>query len=184
MDDKLVRAFAAFRDEVREHGVKNGSKDLLELCDRLRDHQMVELGIQLEDGMGAGMSLSAHPSRCMSADLIGGRALVKREDPAVLIKQREEKAAIAADKAAKKAANAAAAQQQKQAQLEKGRTSPSEMFKPPHSELYSEWDDNGLPTKDKEGTEVSKAGGKKLLKEWKAQEKLHEAFLASQKDGQ
>lgn len=56
MDDKLVRAFAAFRDEVREYGMRNGSKDLLELCDRLRDQQMVELGIQLEDGMGAGTS--------------------------------------------------------------------------------------------------------------------------------
>ena len=103
-------------------------------------------------------------------------------DPSILIKQREEKAAMAADKAAKKAANAAAAEKQKQAQLEKGRIPPSELFKPPQSDLYSAWDDNGLPTKDKEGAEVSKAGGKKLLKEWKTQEKLNDAFLAWEKE--
>jgi cysteinyl-tRNA synthetase len=108
--------------------------------------------------------------------------LYKLVDPAILIKQREEKAAIAADKAAKKAANAAAAEQQKKAQLEKGRVPPSDMFKPPHSELYSAWDENGLPTKDAQGSDVSKAGGKKLLKEYKTQEKAHEAFLAWEKE--
>jgi cysteinyl-tRNA synthetase len=113
---------------------------------------------------------------------VGGGALYKLVDPSILIKQREEKAAQAADKAAKKAANAAAAEKQKQAQLEKGRIPPSEMFKPPQSDAYSEWDNAGLPTKDKEGTEVSKAGGKKLLKEYKTQEKLHEAFLAWEKE--
>ena len=108
--------------------------------------------------------------------------MYKLVDPSILIKQREEKAAQAADKAAKKAANAAAAEKQKQAQLEKGRIPPSEMFKPPQSDAYSAWDDAGLPTKDKEGVEVSKAGGKKLLKELKTQEKLHDAFLAWQKE--
>ena len=108
--------------------------------------------------------------------------MYKLVDPSILIKQREEKAAQAADKAAKKAANAAAAEKQKQAQLEKGRIPPSEMFKPPQSDAYSEWDDAGLPTKDKEGVEVSKAGGKKLLKEYKTQEKLHDAFLAWEKE--
>lgn len=56
------------------------------------------------------------------------------------------------------------------------------MYKPPHTDFYSAWDDNGLPTKDKEGNDLSKAGGKKLAKEWKAQEKAHEAFLAWQKE--
>lgn len=156
-----------FRDDVRKIAIGGGSsKEILELCDRFRDQDLVNLGVQLDDGQGA-----------------GGGALYKLVDPSVLIKQREEKAAMAADKASKKAANAAAAQQQKMAQLEKGRIPPQEMFKPPQSDLYSAWDDNGLPTKDKEGVEVSKAGGKKLLKEWKNQEKAHEAFLTWQRDG-
>lgn len=90
---------------------------------------------------------------------------------------------MAYEKAQRKAANASAAQNQRRAQLEKGRITPQEMYKPPNSDLYSAWDDNGLPTKDKEGVEVSKAGGKKLLKEWKTQEKAHEAFMAWQKEG-
>lgn len=165
--DKYLRAMASFRDDVRKIAIANGSnKEILELCDRFRDQDLVNLGVQLDDGQGA-----------------GGGALYKLVDPSVLIKQREEKAALAADKAAKKAANAAAAEKQRLAQLEKGRTPPSEMYKPPHSDAYSAWDENGLPTKDKEGAEVSKAGGKKLLKEWKQQEKLHEAFLVWQREG-
>jgi cysteinyl-tRNA synthetase len=59
------------------------------------------------------------------------------------------------------------------------------MFKPPNvaEGVWSEWDDQGLPTKDGEGKEISKGAGKKCLKEWKAQEKAHEAFLAWQKEG-
>lgn len=113
---------------------------------------------------------------------IGGGALYKLVDPEVLIKQREEKAAAAYEKAQRKAANLGAQQKQKEAQLEKGRTPPQEMYKPPHSDLYSAWDDSGLPTKDKDGNDVSKAGGKKLAKEWKVQEKAHEAFLTWQKE--
>lgn len=165
--DKYLRSMVSFRDEVRKIAIGGGSsKEILELCDRFRDQELVNLGVQLDDGQGA-----------------GGGALYKLVDPSVLIKQREEKAALAADKAAKKAANAAAAEKQRLAQVEKGRIPPQEMFKPPQSDLYSEWDVNGLPTKDKEGVDVSKAGGKKLLKEWKTQEKFHEAFQASQREG-
>ena len=62
---------------------------------------------------------------------------------------------------------------------------PSEMFKPPNMPdgIWTEWDANGLPTKDREGKEISKGASKKCVKEMKVQEKAHEAFLAWQRDG-
>ena len=109
-----------------------------------------------------------------------GGALYKLVDPAILIRQREEKAAAAADKAAKKAATAAAAEAKRIAALEKGKVSPEEMFKPPNvSEgLYSQWDENGLPTVDGQGKEISKSAGKKFAKDQVVQKKAHEAYLA------
>lgn len=113
-----------------------------------------------------------------------GSALYKLVDPAILIRQREEKAAQAADKAAKKAANAAAAEAKRIATLEKGRTAPTEMFKPPHvaEGTYTKWDEAGLPTHDAEGNEISKGLSKKCAREQKLQEKAHEAFLAWQRE--
>ena len=105
-------------------------------------------------------------------------------DPAILIRQREEKAQATADKAAKKAATAAAAEAKRIAALEKGKTPPLELFKPPQvaEGLYSKWDENGLPTHDGEGKEISKNAGKKLVKDWNAQVKAHEAYLAWQQE--
>jgi len=53
------------------------------------------------------------------------------------------------------------------------------MYKPPNDEsgVWSAWDEQGLPTMDGEGQEISKGASKKCLKEWKAQEKAHEAYL-------
>ena len=33
---------------------KGTSKDILELCDRFRDQDLVNIGVQLDDGQGAG----------------------------------------------------------------------------------------------------------------------------------
>jgi cysteinyl-tRNA synthetase len=45
----------SFRDEVRKLAIDKGtSKDILELCDRFRDQDLVNIGVQLDDGQGAG----------------------------------------------------------------------------------------------------------------------------------
>ena len=85
----------------------------------------------------------------------------------------------------KKKAAAQAAEEQKRIQkLEKGRLPPSELFRPPQvpEGTYSQWAENGLPTHDGEGKELSKNQVKKVQKEWAAQEKLHQAFLEWQKE--
>jgi len=100
-----------------------------------------------------------------------GKAMVKLVPTETLRAARDAKAALVKEKAERKAAAAAAAEQKRLEKLEKGRLSPSEMFKPPQSQEFSEWDESGLPTKDKEGVEVAKSRGKKLKKEWDMQKK-------------
>lgn len=46
---------------------------------------------------------------------------------------------------------------------EKTLQDPAHMFK--NLDLYSEWDENGIPTKLKDGTELTKSNRKKLEKE-------------------
>ncbi|KFA79595.1 hypothetical protein S40288_01137 [Stachybotrys chartarum IBT 40288] len=45
---------------------------------------------------------------------------------------------------------------------------------------YLKWDENGIPTMDAAGNEVSESRRKKLAKEWEKQKKLHEEWLAKQ----
>jgi cysteinyl-tRNA synthetase len=74
------------------------------------------------------------------------------------LKQRE----LASQKAAEK--------------LEQSKINPNEMFRN-QQQPYSEFDEEGIPTKDKEGNPLSGAAIKKLKKEHAAQVKLHQKYL-------
>ncbi|KAG9117692.1 hypothetical protein FRC07_007353 [Ceratobasidium sp. 392] len=135
------------------------AKDILALCDRLRDVDLIPLGVALDDQDD-------------------GKALVKLVSPDVLIKARDEKLAALAEKSAKKSAQADAAKAKQLAKLEKGKISPSEMFRPPNvpEGTYGSWDDKGIPTTDGEGADITKSRLKRLMKEWEIQSKLHEEW--------
>jgi cysteinyl-tRNA synthetase len=109
-----------------------------------------------------------------------GKALVKLVPPAELIKARDEKRLQAEAKAAKKALAVEAEHQKRMKKLEKGRVPPEAMFRPPNVEqgTYGSWDDAGVPLTDGEGRELSKNLAKRVRKEWEAQKKLHEEYLA------
>ena len=47
--------------------------------------------------------------------------------------------------------------------------------------LYSAWDEQGLPTKDKDGNDITKSMTKKLKKQWEQQKKLHEEYFGEDK---
>lgn len=108
---------------------------------------------------------------------------MKLVPPAELIKARDEKRAQIEAKAAKKAASVEAERQKRLQKLEKGRVAPQQMFKPPITVegIYGSWNDDGLPLTDSEGKELSKNQAKKVQKDWAAQKKLHDDFLAWQK---
>ena len=54
---------------------------------------------------------------------------------------------------------------------------PKEMFK---TAEYTEWNEAGIPTKDKEGKEITKSQLKKLTKQFEAQKKKYEKWKSSQ----
>lgn len=56
-----LRAMSTFRDDVRKLALgKASSKEILELCDRLRDNELVDLGVALDDQEGECHTLQAY----------------------------------------------------------------------------------------------------------------------------
>lgn len=95
-----------------------------------------------------------------------------------MIREREQKKIAEQEKAAEKERKKvaqAAAEALKEAQR---RIPPQDLFKT-ETDKYSKFDDNGLPTHDKDGNEVSKGLVKKLQKLQIAQEKKYKEYLAS-----
>ena len=59
----------------------------------------------------------------------------------------------------------------------KASVDPSEMFR---NEMYSEWDEQGIPTRDIKGEEVTKSARKKLVKLYEKQQKMYKEWLDKQ----
>ena len=142
-----------FRKDVRAlEGSANQSQDIMVLCDRVRDIDLFDLGIYLEDRENQSALV-----RPVSKDLI---------------QAREEKTKRAAQKQLEKEKR----EQESLQKAEKGKLSHLDMFK---TSEFSAWDDDGLPLKDAAGEELTKSRTKKLRKDWERQKKLHETWLAS-----
>lgn len=131
------------------------SKDVLQLCDRVRNVDLWNKDVYLEDREGDKPALIRPVTRELRA--------TKEQEQAKERKKQEDK-----EKREKEAA----------VKAEKGRLSHKEMFRSPE---FSAWDDDGLPTKDREGEEITKSRRKKLQKDWERQKKLHEAWTEAQK---
>ncbi|KAK6637321.1 hypothetical protein RUM44_007736 [Polyplax serrata] len=148
-----------FRDSVRKEARILKASAILTECDKLRDDVLPNVGVRLED-------------------IEGRSSAVKLVDREILLKEREMKKQLEAEKLAekeRKKAELAAAEAQKEAQK---KIPPSEMFKM-ETDKYSKFDENGLPTHDVEGKELSKGLTKKLIKLQQQQEKKYLDYLAS-----
>ncbi|KAI8324104.1 hypothetical protein GQ54DRAFT_83586 [Martensiomyces pterosporus] len=158
----VATVLSDFRDAVREIALNGGDpKALLALCDKVRDDDLPDLGIVIDD----------HGD---------GRALVKFADPEELRRERAARLAEEEAKRAKKEAAARAAEAKRQEKLAKGKLSPMDMFRTEEMrKLYSAWDESGVPTKDAAGEDLPKSKLKKLSKERAAQQKLHDEYLRS-----
>lgn len=159
-----LRVLSSFRDSVRELARQQKSHgEFLALSDKLRDTDLVNLGVSLDDQED-------------------GKALVKLVDKDVLIKAREAKLQLQAEKAAKKEAAAIAKEEERKRKLEKGKLAAEDMFKEEKDEdgknLYSAFDEQGIPTHDNNGEELSKSRIKKLKQKWDIQKKLNDEYLA------
>lgn len=150
------RAYADVLDRFRSGisslkvGEASTSKEILSLSDQLRDVDLFNLGIYLEDRED--MPALVRP--------VTGDIIQTREDLAQQAKEKQEEKEkqdkLVRDK------------------LEKGKIRPLDMFK---TIEFSAWDEDGLPTKDAAGEPVNKSRSKKLRKEWERQKKAHEAWI-------
>ncbi|KAL8358567.1 hypothetical protein RB598_003027 [Gaeumannomyces tritici] len=149
-----------FRTDVKALAARQApAKDLLALCDQLRDVHLWNLGIYLEDRS------SPHP------------ALVRPLDKLLVEARAEQESAGAAKAKAKLEQKAREAEAEKELR-ERAKVDPLLMFKT--SGEYLEWDERGIPTVDAVGNVVSKSRHKKLIKEWEKQKTRHEEWLATQ----
>ncbi|EDW74680.1 uncharacterized protein Dwil_GK15775 [Drosophila willistoni] len=154
-----VQSLAEFRNVVREQAKVLKAFDILKLCDDLRDNILPNLGVRLEDKDG-------------------GQFAVKLVDRDSLLREREAKLAAEAEKAAEKERKKQAAAEAAAAKEAQRRINPKDLFLS-ETEKYSAFDENGLPTHDKEGKEVSKGQLKKLQKLQQQQEQRYKEYLAS-----
>lgn len=102
-----------------------------------------------------------------------GRIVVNRTTPLKVAKAvQASKSDKDVEKEAKRKADQAAALELKKAMAN---VSPQEMFKiGDEAKKYSAWDEDGVPTHDAEGKEVSKNLRKSLKKDWEKQKKVFE----------
>ena len=148
-----IRIGQNFQRDIRAtENSSSRTKDILLLCDRLRDVDLFDVGIFLQD-----------------RDADDGPALVRpvtrelraaREERDHMLRQKQKAREDREREALSKAG--------------KGRLSHLKMFR---TSEYSAWDDDGLPLKDDKGEEIKKSRAKKLRKDWERQKKSHEAWL-------
>ncbi|XP_073073417.1 cysteine--tRNA ligase, cytoplasmic isoform X1 [Manis javanica] len=158
-----LQVLSEFREGVRRIAREQQVPEVLELSDALRDNILPELGVRLEDHEGL-------------------PTVVKLGDRETLLREREEKKRIEEEKKRKKEEAARRKQEQEAAKLAKMRIPPREMFLS-ESDKYSRFDENGLPTHDTEGKELSKGQAKKLKKLFDAQEKLYKEYMQMVQNG-
>lgn len=127
------------------------SRDILHLCDRVRDIDLWNLGFYLQDRD------AFEP------------ALIRRLTPG-LRAARQERGERERQRELTKLEN----EEKAQAKADRGQLSHLEMFR---TEEYRAWDQDGIPIKDREGNEITKSRGKKLRKEWERQRKAHEKWV-------
>lgn len=155
-----VKTLSSFRDQIRQLAInKDSSKsDILNLCDNIRDQDLVELGVSLDD----------QPS---------GKALVKLVSPTELKRIRDLKIKQQNDKILRSKAVKEKEEQKKLEKLKKGSIPSNELFKINNNNEYSQFDNDGIPTHDNQGLELAKKRRKNLQKEYEIQLKLHKEWV-------
>jgi cysteinyl-tRNA synthetase len=164
---KYIETLAKFRADVRKM-CKSGDtqqciKQILNLCDELRDRTLPELGVRLEDRESGDVPYAV--KIVDSETLARERALVEKRDQEKKLKeetQRLEQLRL---------------QQQRE---EKAKLPPGEMFKR-QVDKYSAFDSKGIPTHDSAGKEISKSALKKLQRLYAEQEARYKKYLESLK---
>lgn len=145
-----------FREGVRVSAMMQDSKAILEAADSLRDDILPELGVRMED-KGSGKETVT---------------VWKLDDPEALRKEKAQKLALKAEKQAQKEEQMRKLAAKQAALDVQAKIRPEDMFRC-RTDLFSSFDENGLPTLDNLGQPLTKGAQKKLLKEMDKQRELY-----------
>lgn len=164
----MIETLVSFRESVRNEAlaaVKAGKEDpdaaaktlqaILKTCDALRDDVLPTVGVRLEDRAGG--------------------TLWNREDPATMMKELEEKKAREAEVKRSKLEKKLVAKEKELAKLKDSMQVPDQMFR---TEEFKEWDEQGVPTVNDDGTPVSGGQMKKKKKLIEKQAKMYEELMS------
>ena len=159
--EKLLTPFldvlTKFRETVRIAAISGDTNAVLIAADNLRDMILPDLGVRMED-KGTGKDV-------VTVWKLDGPETLKKEK---LIKEELKKA---------KELQKLEAANKLQQKNEKAKIPPNQMFLD-KTDLYSQFDNEGLPTLDNLGQPLSKSSLKKNQKEYEQQKKLHEEYLS------
>lgn len=161
-----IRSMA--KDNMKNTAIpmKDAMLAFLQLSDKLRDSDLLKLGVRLEDVESATKTGVKRPYKWKVVD--------PKELEIELKRKEEEKEALEKQKELQRQQKLA----KEQEKLEKAKVDPKDMFKiGENSGKYSKFEENGLPTHMAAGEEVSKSLKKKLAKEQEKQKELHDWFL-------
>lgn len=159
----FVQVASALRDAVRALAIKDSSvpsAELLNLCDKVRDVDLFELGVAIDD---------------RGADQSSLVKFLSEDEKQEVLAQRLEAVKLAEEKKQKKAAAAALRAKQEAEKREKARVPAKDMFV--NLKEYSKFNEFGLPTHDSSGEPLSKSAIKKLQKLYDQQDKLHKQYF-------
>lgn len=159
-----VKCLSKFRDDVRSMAIKKvEAVEYLKLTDHIRDHELLKLNVSLDDRNGQSALIK----------------FITEEEKAQLEKERLMESERIEEKKRKEKAKKDEYNNKEREKLEKAKINPVDMFR--DNELYSEWNEEGIPTKDKDGNDVTKSMTKRLKKQWLQQEKLYNGLKVEPK---
>jgi cysteinyl-tRNA synthetase len=151
--DALSKAFKQF---IADLDSCKTPQDLLRRCDEVRDKDMVQLGVRLEDKATAGF-------------------VWMFEDTQTMVREASEAEEKKNEAKAKKLLSSLAEKKKTLTIAEKNAVAPADLFrKAANASLYAAFDETGMPTKLTSGDEISKAKLKDFKKDLTKQEKEFE----------
>ncbi|CAD8188054.1 unnamed protein product [Paramecium pentaurelia] len=152
----LVDAINQFQQEVLIASQNKNKQQIFQICDKLRDQQLFDLGIKIED--------KDQSSIWKQYDI--QELKLEKLQQQILLQQKEQQR-----------------KKEELEKLEKAKLSPKEFFSQ-QTDKYLEFDESGLPIKDKDGNELSKKQKKVVQELWEKQNKLYTQYLEQQKQQQ
>ena len=151
----FLNVISQLRQEIRLKAKELNNKELFTLCDSIRDDILPPLGVRMEDYETEN----------------GLQTRLKLVDKEILLREREEKLKLERIKQQEKEAKKSAVL----AKVVEPPIAPNEFFRKEVGK-YSQFDENGMPTHDHEGKELTKTALKKVVKLYDIQEKKYNAY--------